>query len=465
MQLSSASAGIGFRSGEKTLLRYSLTLRQTTITFCAWYLRYSTLILNGQNRINLVSQQAAGDLLEPGHSSLQWLFSDDNARAQVRRIIHDAFGLYFVIDPTNIGQLRIKLSLREPTTRQEEQGWDEASREFHRNAIPIEQSSDGVKAYTGIITEVIAGDPVVLLIDEPEAFLHPSLSFKLGKEISQASYGSQKRVFVSTHSPNFVMGCIQSGVPINIVRLTYRDNAATARVLPNLDILRMMRNPLLRSTGVLSSLFYEFVVVTEGDADRAFYQEINERLLQFDSPSGIPSGLFLNSQNKRTIQTIIRPLRELGIPAVGIVDVDILKEGGANWTAFLRSGFVPEVEHGSLHSLRSALMTKVEASGKNMKRDGGVNILSPDDREGANNLFDRLAQYGLFVVRGGELESWLQHLGATGHGPNWLIDIFGKMGEDSKVATYVKPSNGDVWSFIRSIKEWLVDPNRKGIPS
>jgi hypothetical protein len=37
-----------------------------------------------------------------------------------------------------------------------------------------------------------------------------------------------------------------------------------------------MRNPLLRSTGVLSGLFYEFVIVTEADADRAFYQEIND---------------------------------------------------------------------------------------------------------------------------------------------------------------------------------------------
>jgi predicted ATP-dependent endonuclease of OLD family len=42
--------------------------------------------------------------------------------------------------------------------------------------------SDGVRAFTGIITEVIAGDPNILLIDEPEAFLHPSLAYKLGKE-------------------------------------------------------------------------------------------------------------------------------------------------------------------------------------------------------------------------------------------------------------------------------------------
>lgn len=41
-----------------------------------------------------------------------------------------------------------------------------------------------------------------------------------------------------------------------------------------------MQNPLLRSIGVFNALFYNAVVVTEADADRAFYQEINERLLK-----------------------------------------------------------------------------------------------------------------------------------------------------------------------------------------
>jgi hypothetical protein len=261
------------------------------------------------------------------------------------------------------------------------------------------------------------------------------------------------------------MGCIQSGVPVNLVRLTYRDGVATARILPNNDVLKMMRNPLLRSTGVLSSLFYEFVVVTEADTDRAFYLEINERLQLSRSDVGIPNGLFLSAQNKQTEQTIIRPLRELGIPAAGIVDIDILKEGGNVWTAFLESGFVPKVEHESLHTLRSALKTKFDETGKNLKRDGGVDLLQPGDREAANNLFDKLAEYGLFVVRRGELESWLNHLGVGGHGPTWLIEIFERMGEDPSSPTYVKPSTDDVWGFIGRIKQWLVNPNRKGIPS
>jgi len=248
------------------------------------------------------------------------------------------------------------------------------------------------------------------------------------------------------------------------VRLTYRAGIPTARVLRNEDILELMRNPLLRSTNVLNGLFYEFVVVTESDADRAFYQEINERLLRFLPEAGIPNCLFLNAQNKQTVRTVIRPLRELGIPAAGIVDVDVLKEGGNVWTNFLAAGFVPDVEWQPLGGIRSTIREKLDATGKKMKSEGGIRLLTGSDREAANNLFEKLEEYGLFVVRGGELESWLKTLGATGHGPNWLVDIFGKMGEDPDDPAYVKPQPGDVWDFITGLKRWLANPSRKGIP-
>ena len=116
-----------------------------------------------------------------------------------------------------------------------------------------------------------------------------------------------------------------------------------------------MRNPLLRSTGVLGALFYEFVIVTEADADRAFYQEINERLLDAGDGRGIPNCLFLNAQNKQTVKSIIKPLREIGIPAVAVIDIDILKEGGggAVWSDFMESCFVPDIEHQPLADCRT----------------------------------------------------------------------------------------------------------------
>jgi ABC-type cobalamin/Fe3+-siderophores transport system ATPase subunit len=433
--------------------------------FCQWFLTHSTLMLDGRSRINLVNQQPAGDLQQAPQSSFQVLFRDDAKRQEVRRIVSEAFGTYFVLDPTNLGHLRIRLSAHAPKNTIEERGIHQEAVQFHAEAQLIDHASDGVKAFTGIVTEMIAGDPKVILIDEPEAFLHPSLASKLGYEISRAALSEGKRVFVSTHSPQFVMGCIQSGAPVNIIRLTYRGRAATARILPSNDILELMRNPLLRSTGVLGGLFYEFVVVTESDADRAFYQEVNERLLRFKAEWGIPNCLFINAQNKQTVQTILRPLRQLGIPVAGIVDVDVLKEGGANWINLLSSANIPAISHDSLATMRSAVKKAMDATGRDMKRDGGISILQQGNQEAARNLFSHLADYGIFVVPCGELESWLKFLNAAGHGPSWLVSVFEKMGDDPDDIGYLKPGGNDVWPFISQLKSWLVDSNRKGIPA
>jgi hypothetical protein len=59
------------------------------------------------------------------------------------------------------------------------------------------------------------------------------------------------------------MGCIQSGKRVNIVRLTWRSGVASARLLSADKLQTMMRDPLLRSTGVLGALFHEGAIVCE----------------------------------------------------------------------------------------------------------------------------------------------------------------------------------------------------------
>jgi len=272
--------------------------------FCQWFLKFNTLLLDGQGRMQLTKDQQGGNLQSPPQNSLSALFRDDEKREEVKRIIYDAFKLHFVIDPTDLGKLKVRLSEQAPASTIIERGVHAEAVDFHSQAKWVGDLSDGVKAFTGIILELIAGDPMVLLMDEPEAFLHPSLSYKLGKEVAISASNQNKNIFVSTHSSNFIMGCVQSGVPINIVRLTYSENIPTARLLPDESLLTLTRNPLLRSTGVLDGLFYEAVIVTESDADRAFYQEINDRLLKFHPDKGIPNCLFINAQNKQTIHLI-----------------------------------------------------------------------------------------------------------------------------------------------------------------
>lgn len=432
-----------------------------------WYslfLNLYTLRLNGTSRLNLLQDQQAGDLLTTPQNHLSHLFINNELRKNVRRIIYEAFEKYYVIDPTHIGQLRVRLANREPKTEREEKGWEQESIEYHKSATLVSEASDGVKAFSGIITTLLAGDPKITLIDEPEAFLHPALSNKLGKEIGTSLRNTNKRLFVATHSSSFLMGCIQSGSPINIIRLTYKNGVATSRILPKEKILHLMRHPLLRSTGVLNGLFYESVIVTEADSDRAFYQEINERLLSEKDARGINNSLFINAQNKQTVWEIVKPLRELGIPAIGIVDIDVLKEGGQVFGKLLDGSYIPTLNHQSYANQRKVLYDAFNATGKNWKIEGGIDLLTGAEQEASDNFFNQLDEYGVFVVRKGELESWLKQTGAAGHGPKWLIDIFSKMGDNPDVQGYIKPANGDVWDFMGIIKSWIENVDRKGIP-
>ncbi len=382
-----------------------------------FYLAFFTVRLDGRTRFSLTQPRSSGDLQELPQNHLASLFKDDEAREKIRKVVEDAFGLHFVVDPTNIGQFRIRMSRRAPSDSQEEQALDERARSFHEAATNILELSDGVQAFTGILAAVLSANYKIVLIDEPEAFLAPALRRKLGSRLATLAQEREGALVAATHDANFLMGCVQSGADINVVRMTYREGDATARLLKPETLLGFMRDPLLRSTNVLDALFHESAVITEADTDRAFYQEVNERLLGSER-EGIDNCLFLNARNKQTVPQVAGPLREIGIPAAMVVDIDVLKDGGKVWSRLLDAACVPETSRTALNSHRAAVKRAFDESGKDMKKDGGVTVLDRDAGESCMSLLNQLADYGIFVVPGGELESWLAELGVVGHGPD-----------------------------------------------
>jgi energy-coupling factor transporter ATP-binding protein EcfA2 len=432
-------------------------------TISQFYLAFFTLRLAGRTRFSLTQPRPSGDLQDIAQNHLMALFKDDEARNKIREMTAEAFGLHFVIDPTGMTQFRINMSERAPLDSQEEQALDERARSFHEAATDILELSDGVQAFTGILAAMLSANFRTVLIDEPEAFLAPALRRRLGNRLATLAQERRVTLFAATHSADFLMGCLQAGSSINVVRLTYRGGNATTRLLQPETLLRFMRDPLLRSTNVLDALFHESAVVTEADTDRALYQEINERLLSSER-EGIDNCLFLNARNKQTVPQVAGPLREIGIPAAMIVDIDILKDGGRVWSKLLDAAHVPETSRTALNSHRAAAKRAFDESGKDMKKDGGVAALDRDARESCVSLLDQLANYGIFVVPGGELESWLCELGVGGHGPDWLIEVFEKMGASPRTADYVRPKDDDVWEFLEKIGKRVQDSSRRGMP-
>lgn len=421
-----------------------------------------TVRLDGRTRFALANDQKSGDLKKSAENHLWALFKNDSAREKVRKLTKQAFDLYFTIDPTQMTTFGIRLSEKPPKDYSEEQSLDDKARNFHSNAVHISEFSDGVQAFVGLISAILSLEHKIMLIDEPEAFLHPSLAYLLGENMGEIAEQRHASLVVATHSSEFLMACIGMVKTISVVRLTYRDKIATTRELSAQDLKDMMQDPLLRSAKTLEALFHNAVVVTESDTDRALYDEINNRLQSKDR--GIGQCLFLNGQNKQTLSRILKPLREIGVPAAGIADLDILNMGDTNWTNLMSAIRISSSELNTIDTDRKTVVAEFNdpsLSGKDAIHKMGISALSTT-KNTAEKLLKKLNEFGLFIVPNGELETWLASLQVVGHGPDWLVDIFSKLGSDHNDPNYVKPSSNDVWKFIEDIGTWANNQNRKG---
>jgi hypothetical protein len=320
--------------------------------------------------------------------------------------------------------------------------------------------SDGVRAYVGILTAALSVNPLVLLIDEPEEFLHPPLVRSLGKTLADLAAEREGVIVAATHSPDFVMGCIQSGKRVNILRLTYEDAVPKARLLASEDIYPLMKDPRLRSAAPISAMFYRGAVICESDADRVFYQEINERLLD-GAETALKDCLFANVQNLQTIRLLVEPLRKMGIPTAAIVDLDLITD--PEQRHLYRAAGIPD---GIVKTL-GQWTGEVRAAFKRLNltpKEAGIGALNADDRDVAETLLSTLGQYGVFAVPVGELERWLPHLNVSAHKSEWLGRMLERLGTDPAGPGYVRPGKSDVWDFLRNIALWVSDPNKKGMP-
>ncbi len=423
------------------------------------------ILMNGTTRLTMLPDEKNANILNP-IEPLARMFCDDIRREKFQNIVYEGIFQYPVIDRVSqYGTLKLAFSLDKPAV-EVERGADSLLMTMISKSIKREDASDGFNAYVGIIGAILSNDYNCILIDEPEAFLHPSLARTLGKQISQ--HAKEKQVFVATHSADFLMGAIESGGDVRIVRLQYINNSPSACLLQAEKLKQFMNDPLLRSSNVLSGLFSQSVIVGESDTDRAFYQEINSRLLSNKDSRGIENAVFLNAQNKKTVPRILQLLRNMGVPALGIVDLDVFAEGGRNWTNQLEGAGFPEALRDGYSSSRRVIFDKLKEAStdkdkKDYKRRGGINLLSPSDQEAAQDIINTLSNYGVLVVPHGEVEAWLPHLGAAVSKDRWLHEIFDKLGSDPNSDSYIQPGLGDVWDFIGIGKKWHADQNRKGM--
>lgn len=185
----------------------------------------------------------------------------------------------------------------------------------------LEGEGDGLRSFTTTVALLLVSKTPYLLLDEPEAFLHPPQAYELGRILSELT-SSSKNIILSTHSVDLLKGILSKQPDINIIRLSRTRSSSSAHLLDAMEIQELRKNPLLSSHRVLDSLFYQGCVIVEGDSDRLFYEKIAR---QYEPADDVH---YTHSQSKQSIHKFIPPYRRTNVRFACILDFDILRVPG-----------------------------------------------------------------------------------------------------------------------------------------
>lgn len=416
-------------------------------------------------------------------------------RRKLREVTASALGCHLIIDITTEGSKAIwRLSDTEPPDEIEGR-WTEEAHRFIKDTGRLDERSDGIHAFVGMLAAIIADPNELVFIDEPEAFLHPPLVRKLARHLADLARELDMQFFIATHSADLLESFVASGAEMNIIRLTHDHERSTARQLNSRDLRRVTRDALLRSEATLSGLFHDGAVICEAAGDRVLYKEIHERLLAADEKA-VESCVFLNAQNWETVERMVAPLRRMGVAAAAIVDADVIfKKGLKTW---LDAAQMPKAirdvwikKRDSLRDLTAKRLsidpsafeveddpeakpeagTEMAVSKPSLSLKGKIIAgMKRDEKKIFNSLLTDLAEYGVFAVPVGELEDWLSPLGLqplkdSTKKAKWLTGALDRLGEDPRNEDYVQPQAGDIWDFMRRVNAWILNPDREGTSS
>lgn len=166
--------------------------------------------------------------------------------------------------------------------------------------------SSGERQALVIISRVLragAGDASIL-IDEPDAYLHPQLSQRLIAALT-LGIGPEGQLIVATHSP-----AILDALPTNAILRLSHDKEVTP-VGSESDRMQMYQETGFRASAITQS---DLLLVTEGDSDGILLQSLVPKLSKASIITGYGRAGVINR---------VKNLLSYDLPVIGTVDRDV----------------------------------------------------------------------------------------------------------------------------------------------
>lgn len=280
--------------------------------FGSWLLSFLTT----EHRLALI-QGSESPKHERDRSSLLQVvyFGGKSLENEIKNLVKDAFGQEIILDYTLLQRLFFRVG-------------DDFSKipVDPRDARPIleqyemlDDQGDGIRSFVEILVALLSTNRSLVLIDEPEAFLHPPQAFRIGGFLADQS-SAARQIILATHSADVLRGIVTRTQDVSIVRFDRVGTKSSFRFLDPGQVKELVTDPLLSSARVLDGLFYSGAVVVEAEGDARFYHSASkQRRTDADLH-------FVNADNKQTVPRIAQMYRDMGVRCAGVVDFDVLND-------------------------------------------------------------------------------------------------------------------------------------------
>ena len=349
---------------------------------------------------------------------LSRLFRDGTLEDELSQLAMQTFGIPLILDRINgnvllrVGDVDIEVpQLNRPTL-----AYADAVA-----ALPtLDSQGDGVKSFIGLALNVIAGHAQIMLIDEPEAFLHPGQARALGRWLASEAIRRDRQIFIATHDRDLLLGMLDGGAAstVHIVRVVRDTTGNKLYELPPKMISSVWADPVLRYSNVLQGLFHKRVVVCESDADCRFYSAVlDEVATNSGQRSQADDILFVPGGGKQRVATLTTALVSLGVEANAILDFDVLNVRTTIKEIVEAVGNVwsPDMDR---HYIDFANVANNQKLWGQLKNQGLSGVPAGSAYLACENLLRLLHDRGVLVLSGGEMEDFNKSFGL--HGSAWV---------------------------------------------
>jgi len=251
--------------------------------------------LNTDNRLKLaLSQAVKQDLQKRGPKNvLEALYeSGSTATETVQKCIRDIFDVDVFLNPYNLGTLEFRVGQDFSTVSKNPQ---DAFKQLADYQL-IDIQGDGIRSVLGIISAIVSAKKPVILLDEPEAFLHPPQALLLG-EIISGLVNTDQQIFIATHSADFLRGLLSTTRDAVIIHLERTANDTHANVLDSETLNQIVTD----ATQIHQSIYNGFSTcatgcillhVTINTCNKFFWVGLQLVKYNFDTSRYFPRNLF-----------------------------------------------------------------------------------------------------------------------------------------------------------------------------